>query len=230
MYVDIEKIARILTWKRFELFISEVLHTLGFSVITNFRFSVGKKSKTESFMISKTTKKIQKRFEIDVVAIRDNKILFIDAKYYKPNTDHSATFAAAGDPQKDRAHIFSLDSGAVIKCFQLFGANIENKGILEIKNKRKKQHVQKNQMDSDKFTIESKIESKKRTTSIIPHNYWVYPIILHSGTSERKLNYSGVPIVSFMNLSDFLMNFEVNKNNYIQFRIKNLELQDKLGH
>jgi hypothetical protein len=63
---DIERVCKLLSWKEFEAFSRTVLETSNFFCIQNFRFSQN-----------------QKRYEIDVVGLKNPLILCVDSKHYK---------------------------------------------------------------------------------------------------------------------------------------------------
>nr|MDO8079975.1 nuclease-related domain-containing protein [Candidatus Freyarchaeota archaeon] len=64
--VDIEEVCKLLSWKEFEAFSKSVLEKNNYLCIQNFRF-----------------KHNQKRYEIDVVGLKEPLILCIDSKHYK---------------------------------------------------------------------------------------------------------------------------------------------------
>ena len=78
---NIEQILKIFDWKKLEVFVAEILNDYhDYTSLTNFRFSLEKGSKKTTGIIpvlSKTTKKPQKRFEIDVIAVKDHTILLL---------------------------------------------------------------------------------------------------------------------------------------------------------
>lgn len=63
---DIEEVCKLLSWKEFEAFSKNVLEKNNFFCIQNFRFKQNKK-----------------RYEIDVVGLREPLILCVDSKHYK---------------------------------------------------------------------------------------------------------------------------------------------------
>ncbi|MBS7250228.1 MAG: hypothetical protein KIH08_06510 [Candidatus Freyarchaeota archaeon] len=63
---DIEKVCKLLSWKEFEAFSRRVLETNNFFCIQNFRFSQN-----------------QRRYEIDVVRLKNPLVLCVDSKHYK---------------------------------------------------------------------------------------------------------------------------------------------------
>ena len=63
---DIEKVCKLLSWKEFEAFSRRALETNNFFCIQNFRFSQN-----------------QRRYEIDVVGLKNPLVLCVDSKHYK---------------------------------------------------------------------------------------------------------------------------------------------------
>ncbi|MHA1727195.1 MAG: hypothetical protein ACTSWY_00505 [Promethearchaeota archaeon] len=200
---NIDRVLKIFNWKSFEDFIAQILQNFhGLKTITNFRFSMDKKSRNKFIVISKSTKKRQKNFEVDIIALNNLQrfILFIDAKYWKINLDNGAALSTAGNLQKKRAEIFCSEKNAIRKLFESFGMNFQRSELLRIKKKKKTNN----------------------------NHYWVYPMIVYAGSSLKKINYSGVPLVPFNELSDFLINFDVIKYSFIRYKIQKMQLQTKI--
>ena len=203
-FVGIDKIIDIFDWKNFEAFISEILRNIGFKTTTNFRFSLDKKSKKKiSTFTSKTTKKKQIRFEIDVIGIYNNMILVIDAKYWKQSHDNFSALTTASKYQMERARILSEDKNAINKLFSL----------LKVKGR--------------KVRYNNNLNLKKNSMNSLK-NMWIYPIIIQSGLSDRKISHYGVPIVSLREVSDFFQNFKSFSSSFVRYKIKELEIQTEL--
>ncbi len=83
---DISQLSALLDFKGFEALIEEILRLNNYKTIRNFRFS------DKSNFKSKTS---QKRYEVDVIGIYRNYILFIDAKQWKRKDSFSAINIAA---------------------------------------------------------------------------------------------------------------------------------------
>lgn len=203
---NIEHILKIFDWKKLEVFVAEILNNYhDYTSLTNFRFSLEKGSKKSPGIIipvlSKTTKKPQKRFEIDVIAVKDHTILFIDVKHWKRTTDHKSPLSSAADFQSSRAVNFCQDKRAI----GLFFESINNKLTLnKIKNRIAKKSNRKNK------------------------SFWVYPIVVYSGSSSQKISNNGIPLISMDELSDFILKFNENKSSYVKFKIKKIQIQTKI--
>ena len=78
-------------------------------------------------------------FEIDVIALRDYTIFFIDVKHWKRTTDHKSSLCSAAEFQSLRAVNFCEDTQAI----RLFFETIQSKQNL---NKKKKQIRRDNDM------------------------------------------------------------------------------------
>ncbi|MBY9006244.1 MAG: hypothetical protein KGD63_05760 [Candidatus Lokiarchaeota archaeon] len=83
---DVSKLSRFLSYQGFEQLIKEILKLEGYSVISNFRFS------DKSYFKYETN---QKRYEIDVIGLKNNFLLLIDAKQYNKRDSFSALNKAA---------------------------------------------------------------------------------------------------------------------------------------
>jgi hypothetical protein len=202
---NIEQILKIFDWKKLEVFVAEILTDYhDYTSLTNFRFSLEKGSKKITGIIpvlSKTTKKPQKRFEIDVIAIKDHTILFIDVKHWKRTTDQKSSLSSAADFQSSRAVNFCQDKRAIGSFFE----SINHKLTL---NKIKKRIAKKSNRKNKSF--------------------WVYPIVVYSGSSSQKISNNGIPIVSINEISDFILTFNENKSSYVKFKIKKIQFQTKI--
>lgn len=199
---NIEQILKIFDWKKLEVFVAEILNDYhDYASLTNFRFSLEKGSKKTLGVISKTTKKPQKRFEIDVIAVKDQTILFIDVKHWKRTTDKKSSLSSAADFQSSRAVNFCQDKRAIGSFFE----SINNKLTLnKIKNRIAKKSNRKNK------------------------SFWVYPIVVYSGSSSQKISNNGIPLISMNELSDFILTFNENKSSYVKFKIKKIQIQTKI--
>lgn len=197
---NIEQILKIFDWKKLEVFVAEILNDYhDFASLTNFRFSLEKGSKKTLGIIvkSKTTKKPQNRFEIDVIAVKDQTILFIDVKHWKRTTDKKSSLSSAADFQSSRAVNFCQDKRAIGSFFESIDSKIT---MDKIKNRIGKESNRKNK------------------------SFWVYPIVVYSGSSSQKISKNGIPIVSMNELSDFILRFNENKSSYVKFKIKKIQL------
>lgn len=81
----IENIIKDINWKEFEKLISEVLEKHDFKIKQNFRF------------------KTKRRYEIDILAIRNGQILVIDCKYWNSGRYKKSSLKSAIIKQKERA-------------------------------------------------------------------------------------------------------------------------------
>ncbi len=70
---DIRNLSKILDYRGFEQLIKEILNLKSYNVVTNFRFSDQSSFKFETF---------QKRYEIDILGLKENILLLIDAKQW----------------------------------------------------------------------------------------------------------------------------------------------------
>lgn len=83
---DITKLSKILDYQGFEQLIKEILKLDGYNVITNYRFS------DHSYYKYKTS---QERYEIDVMGLKENFLLIIDAKQWNKRDLFSSLNKAA---------------------------------------------------------------------------------------------------------------------------------------
>lgn len=201
-YVGIDKITKIFDWKNFEEFIGSILKNFGFKILTNFRFSLDSKAKKSIKVISRTTQKEQKRFEIDVVGIRNKDILFIDVKFWSRKIDISSGLENAAKFQIERIKAFISDIDAVNALFQKFGSTLKKDLIKNLK--------------------------KKQNDPQITVSFNIYPIIIHSGKSGKKLNSQGVPLISLSEFSEVFQDFTKNKSLFTSFKLKNFQIQSEL--
>jgi len=88
MDVLLEDIASTITWQEFENLVSEILKENNFSVSKNFRF------------------KINRRYEIDLIAVRRNLVLCIDCKQWKGGRSKKSSVAKAAKDQEIRLKEF----------------------------------------------------------------------------------------------------------------------------
>ena len=203
-YIKFEKLVSIFDWKYFEEFVEDILGNYGYKTTRNFRFSIDTNKKRKYKLISKTTKKPQKRFEIDIVGIKNNSILFIDAKYWKKDQDHTAAISQAANTQSRRSAIFAEEPKAFEKLIQKFNINFQREYIKKIK------------------------AVKREKGALKDGKIWVYPIIIQTGVSRKKVNDYGVPIVLLDQLSDFMQNFSQNSRSFVKYKIKRINIQGKL--
>ncbi len=90
--LDIRDLALIITFDGFEALIAEILKLNNYKTINNFRFSDKSNLKNPNS---------QKRYEIDVIAVQKNYMLFIDAKQWK-RKDSFGAMNKAGNLQFTR--------------------------------------------------------------------------------------------------------------------------------
>lgn len=204
-YVGIDKIIKIFDWKNFEDFIAMILKNFGFKVLTNFRFSLKANAKKSAKVISKTTQKEQKRFEIDVVGIRGEDILFIDAKHWSRKIDIGSGLDNAAKFQIERIKAFINDLDAINSLFEQFGSVFKRELVKKVKKVKNKQ-----------------LGSKKTNP------FSIYPIIIHSGKTDKKLNSQGVPLISLSEFSDVFQDFTKNKSLFTAYKLKNFQIQSEL--
>ena len=117
---DLDYLIQVFNWKNFEKFISYILLENDYFVVNNFRFSLKNINITKNsvHIISKTTRKLQKRFEIDIVGVKNNFILFIDAKYWANNKDLSSELSKASLYQKKRVELISSNKNSIELLFE----------------------------------------------------------------------------------------------------------------
>jgi len=140
---DLKSLSELLNYNGFEALISEILIKNNYTVIKNFRFS------DKSNFKSKTK---QGRYEVDVIGIKRNIILLIDAKQWKhrdvyssmnkaANLQYQRVLALKKNPEKFSHLIFQLlGSSPNIKKFLPFRlipimVTLENNGIKTNDNK-----------------------------------------------------------------------------------------------
>lgn len=198
----LSQIVQIFDWKKFEDFIGYVLSNFGYKTATNFRFSLDMKSYDGPRVVSRTTKKIQKRFEIDIIGVKKNIILFIDAKYWPRTTDITSALNSAAVYQSQRAHAFSRDKYAIEK--------LNKKTQIAVKSKR---------ISTIKMPI-GKMDTKSREK-------YIFPIIVYVGPACYKVADCGVPLVSLKSFSDFIQNFVVNSQSFVKYKLKRKSYQTK---
>ncbi len=84
-----EKVLEKFDWRRFEDFISEIFVKNDFFVRQNFRF------------------KTKRHYEIDIIAVRDAKVLLVDCKSWSSGRYKKAALKQAINDQKERVKEFS---------------------------------------------------------------------------------------------------------------------------
>lgn len=99
--VDIEEVCKLLSWKEFEAFSKSVLERNNFSCVQNFRF-----------------KHNQKRYEIDVVGLKEPLILCIDSKHYKKSGKNHALRNYC-KKQIERAAAFSRELSKMVSKLRM---------------------------------------------------------------------------------------------------------------
>jgi len=87
---DIEKISRLLTWREFEVFCSDILESCGFKSVLNFRFQHR-----------------SSRREIDVLGLRKPFILCIDAKHWGARFGKTSGLRSAVKKHIERIELLS---------------------------------------------------------------------------------------------------------------------------
>ncbi|MEM3586438.1 MAG: hypothetical protein QXO71_03860 [Candidatus Jordarchaeaceae archaeon] len=87
--VDVEEVCKLLSWREFESFSKSVLEKNNYSCIQNFRFKIN-----------------QKRYEIDVVGVKEPLILCIDSKHYRKTSKHFVLIKCC-EKQVERIEAFS---------------------------------------------------------------------------------------------------------------------------
>ncbi|MBD3353949.1 MAG: hypothetical protein GF364_20875 [Candidatus Lokiarchaeota archaeon] len=205
--LGINKVLKLFDWKNFEEFIAFVLNNFGYHVILNFRFSI-KKSNENAGMISRTTKKPQKRFEIDILGIKDRTILCIDAKYWRRKHDIGGSLCTSGNRQRKRAQILAKDKEAITKMFQSLGRLVSQKEIVKIQS--------------------HKIKNKDKSEMVSKHWFWIFPAIIYCGPTTRKINNQGVPLISLEQFPNFMQSFEQNRSYFVRYKVKSISIQSKL--
>ncbi|TFG08246.1 MAG: hypothetical protein EU539_02895 [Promethearchaeota archaeon] len=119
--LDIKQLSRLLDYAGFELLIKEILLENDYNVIKNFRFSDKSNFKRE-------TK--QERYEIDVIGVKKQDVLLIDAKHWK-NRDIFSSINQAANLQYQRALALKKNPETFSKLLQsLLGFNLEIKKYL----------------------------------------------------------------------------------------------------
>lgn len=199
--ISLSQLIQIFDWKNFEDFIGYILQNFGYKTATNFRFSLNLKSYDGPKIISRTTKKIQKRFEIDIVGIKENIILFIDAKLWRRNVDITSNLNTASKYQSDRVHAFSRDQFAIEKLKKI---------LIRQCGKKKKITIPK----------KSKILALKEQSVT-----YIYPIIVYVGPGRHKISNCGVPLVSLKDFSSFMQNFLSNSPSFVRYKLKQKSIQ-----
>lgn len=121
---DLKSLSELLNYSGFEALISEILIKNNYTVINNFRFS------DKSNFKSKTK---QGRYEIDVIGIKRNFILIIDAKQWK-HKDVFSSMNKAANLQYQR--VLALEKNPEIfskLIYQLLGSSPNIKNFLPFK-------------------------------------------------------------------------------------------------
>ncbi|MFX1519994.1 MAG: NERD domain-containing protein [Promethearchaeota archaeon] len=147
--VDIENVAKYLDWKEFEAFTKDILLFHEFQVHSRVRFKSSKK----------------KRYELDLLAIRNSIILCIDCKHWSSRAGKKYALKNAVEKQVERTIAFSKE------------------------------------MDFSKLEIE-----KSDDLHLIP--------LLISWLVEDIKTYQNVPIIPIFQLSNFLNQIEVYKDEF----------------
>ena len=99
---DIEKLCKYLDWKEFEAFTLDILLYHEFQVYSRVRFKSSKK----------------KRYELDLLAIRDPIILCIDCKHWSSRTGKKHALKKAVEKQVERTIAFSKDADLSKFCIE----------------------------------------------------------------------------------------------------------------
>jgi len=107
---DVEKISRLLTWREFEAFCSDILENCGFKSFLNFRF-----------------KHRSGRGEIDVLGLRRPFILCMDAKHWGIRSGKASSLRHAIKKHVERVKFLS---GALNKYMLDLGIEDWGKGVL----------------------------------------------------------------------------------------------------
>jgi len=106
--VEIESILKEINWQEFETFVAKIFQQNDFLTVENFRF------------------KTKRRYEIDIVAIRNNTIFCVDCKQWGRGRYKSSAIFESAKKQNKRCREF--------KKFIKFSPLIQNKMKIDYKN------------------------------------------------------------------------------------------------
>ncbi|MHA1870349.1 MAG: hypothetical protein ACTSU2_06110 [Promethearchaeota archaeon] len=245
-FIPIDDLIAIFSWKNFEEFIALVFEEFGFYSTNNFRFSIKntKYQNKDLIILSRNTNKPKKRFEIDIIGIKKDVVLFADAKFWKRNNPSFSSLILVVKDQIARAKIFSINPDAVNKLFLKFSVNLRNRLIKNLKGRKAATMNNKLRVRKKSSSTSSKrFNHQKNSGTNSDYDYQfktqyfrfplkIYPIIITLNCPKNVINeiYNTylTPIVNIESLPAFLEDFFINQKKYLNILISKTNIQDLL--